>query len=620
MVSRPLSPDERHQILVLWNATEAEYSASLCIHELFERQVEQDPLAAAVICKDHTVSYGQLNDAANRLAHYLRNLGVRPDHPVGICVDRSLEMVVGLVAILKAGGAYVPLDPAYPAERLAFMLQDCQPRIVLTHGSARASLEAAGRKSEASFRILDFVTDASEWATYPTENPNPKDISLTPVHLAYVIYTSGSTGEPKGVAMQHAPLVNLIMWHVRQVRPGRTLQFSSISFDASFQEIFSALSSGVPIVVVIGDVRYNLGGNLDVLAAYGIENIFAPQPVLEQIARAATEGLPFALKGFFQAGEALRITPEIVAMFRNTPGASLYNYYGPSETHVATAHRVDNFDQISVPIGRPISNVRIYILDNDCSPVPVGVVGEIYIGGACVARGYFNRPGLTAERFLDSPFVDGDRLYKTGDLGRYLPDGNIEFLGRSDFQIKIRGFRVELGEIEACLLECPGIRGAIVLAREDEPGDKRLVAYYKADGIDVDAKTLRQHMASLLPEYMVPAAYIKLEHFPLTPSGKIDRTALPLPDVNAYSLGPYEAPDGPLEATIASIWAEVLKIDRIGRYDNFLHLGGHSLLAVRLMSRVSNALDVDVPLDKIFLHPILWEYARSVRKTLEEIP
>ena len=608
-----LSTEERHQQLVSWNATEAEFPRELCVHQLFEAQVRRDPEAVALVHEERSLSYGELNRRANRLAHHLRERGVRPDSRVAICVERSLDMVVGLLGIMKAGGAYVPLDPAYPSDRLAFMLADSAPVLALTHGAAQAALQRAMAGLEVA--VVDLDRDQALWAYGPEHDLEPAELGLTSSNLAYVIYTSGSTGTPKGVAMPHISLVNLLTWHKEfDGSPVKValVPLSSFSFDVLFQELFSTLSTGGWLAIRGADHRDDLH--------FAAQSAGAGKSTCQFLATALLGGFLGDLFASTDdtvpkleiqvAGQQLNITEDIRQAFERAPSLTLRNNYGPTETHLCTTISLSH-SQISrlpqPPIGRPISNTRIYLLDGLLEPVPVGVAGEIYIGGAGVARGYLNRPELTAERFIASPFVEGDRLYKTGDLGRYLADGNIEFLGRNDFQVKIRGFRIELGEIETQLAQHAGVREAVVLAREDEPGDKRLAAYYTAaDPADApDAEALRRHLSARLPEHMVPAAYVLIEALPLTPNGKLDRKALPAPDAQALVSRAYEAPRGEVETALAGIWAEVLRLERVGRNDNFFELGGHSLLAVKMLSKVRQLFDVDLALAALFAEPTL---------------
>ena len=578
---------ERHQLLVEWNATEADYPKQACVHELFEAQAARSPESTAVVYEDQSLSYGELNTQANRLAHHLRGLGVRPDSRVAICVERSPEMVVGLMAILKAGGAYVPLDPAYPAERLGYMLQDSAPVLVLTHAAARGALSQAMAGLAEAPPVVDL--DGTAWSQACPDNLDPAAIGLNSAHLAYVIYTSGSTGTPKGVMVGHSACVNRIYAQTDLMSISADdiySQKTTIGFVDSFFESVMPISWGARLVVISN------ANDTDQLVAklreFRVSNIVTV-PSLAAAMNLAENPLP-DLRHWVLGGEGLTYKLAVV-LRRRTSCLTITNIYGSTEAaadstfYQGVGHLVRNTNE---PIGRPISNTRIYLLDGHGEPVPRGVAGEIHIGGAGVARGYLNRAELTAERFIASPFVPGDRLYKTGDLGRYLPDGNIEFLGRNDFQVKVRGFRIELGEIEARLLEHEGVHEAAVLAREDASGDKRLAAYYVAEegGDEVGAEALRSHLAVRLPDYMVPAAYVRLSRLPLTPNGKLDRKALPAPDGEAYATRSYEAPQGEVEETLARIWSEVLGLERVGRHDNFFDLGGHSLLAVRVLERM----------------------------------
>jgi amino acid adenylation domain-containing protein len=613
-----LGEAERNQLLVQWNETAAAYPHDRCIHELFEERVRDGTAAAAVVYEERTVSYGELNTRANRLAHHLRSLGVGPDVRVAICVERSVEMVVGLLGILKAGGAYVPLDPAYPAERLAFMLKDSTPAVVLTHPPARAPLDAALGSGAGPLKVVDLMEDAQRWMEHPASDPDPAEVGLRSAHLAYVIYTSGSTGQPKGVVVEHSNLVaSTVARRTFYGCYGRFLLLSSFAFDSSVAGIFGTLTSGGTLVMLAADVLRDVTSLHETVRRQRIESLLCvPSLYFALLAMAtATDGQEHTLSRVIVAGEVF--PTGLLRAWKELPyECQLFNEYGPTEGTVwASCFRCDRSSTHSrVPIGRPIANTRIYILDEHLEPVPRGVVGEIYIAGASVARGYLNRPELTAQRFIANPFVSGDRLYRTGDLGRYLADGNIEFLGRNDFQVKIRGFRIELGEIEARLLEYPQVREAVVLAREagpwadgeragraqpDGPGDwsrgsgdvpsgeKRLVGYYTAQpGMEPEVSALRQHLSAVLPEYMVPAAYVRLDTMPLTPNGKLDRKALPAPDAEAYGPREYEPPVGKVEVALARIWEEVLRLERVGRHDNFFDLGGHSLLAMRVLERM----------------------------------
>jgi amino acid adenylation domain-containing protein len=591
-----LGADELHRLLVEWNATESEYPQDKCIHELFEAQVEKTPEAVAVVFEDRQLTYAELNARANQLAHYLQSLGVGPEVLVGICVERSLEMIVGLLGILKAGGAYVPLDPAYPPERLAYMLADARPAVLLTQTPLQSTLSADSFCLDSQWDALDSY-----------DRGNPENITL-PGHLAYVIYTSGSTGKPKGVLLKQAGLSNLVQAQVEAFsiqEPQRILQFASFNFDASTSEIFMTLSCGATLYLAARDDLMP-GGKLDnTLQQLAINVVTLPPVALNGLSPAAFP----RLETIIVAGEAC--PGSLVAQWAGAH--DFFNAYGPTEATVCASIQRCYVEQVGPPpIGRPISNAQIYLLDSNLNLVPVGVPGELHISGVGLARGYLNRPDLTAEKFLPNPFssIPGARMYRTGDLARYLPDGNLEFLGRIDHQVKIRGFRIELGEIEAALGALPEVREVVVLAREDTPGDKRLVAYLvpQAGHSLPETAELRSKLAQTLPEYMLPAHFMSLEQLPLTPNGKIDRKALPAPDLLRSEVG-YVAPRTPTEETLAQIWAEVLKLDKVGIHDNFFELGGHSLLAVHLMTRIQQTFQYQIPLSSLFQSPTLAQFA-----------
>ncbi|WXK34527.1 non-ribosomal peptide synthase/polyketide synthase (plasmid) [Mycetohabitans rhizoxinica] len=603
-----LPREERQLLLQTWNATQQDYPAHQCIHQLFEAQVERTPEVTALVYEDQTLSYAQLNARANRLAHQLIELGVRPDARVAICVERSPAMVVGLLAILKAGGAYVPLDPAYPGERLAHIVQDAAPEMVLADATGRAAL---GDAALANRVVLDPNTLPERAQT------NPSVPVLTSRHLAYVIYTSGSTGTPKGVMVEHRGVVNLAQAQIAcfEVRPSsRVVQFASFNFDASASEIFMVLGRGASLFLPSDRIRYDSNGLWQYLAKQAITHATLPPALLQQGSSLPRLKQPLTV---ILAGEA-----PSVALFHNLKeqGVAVFNAYGPTEATVCASvwRGLNHFNSKVLPIGRPIANIRIYLLDTRGQPVPLGAVGELYIGGAGVARGYLNRPALTAERFVRDPFVpESDaRMYRTGDLVRYLPDGNLEFLGRNDHQIKIRGFRIEPDEIEACLSSHPQVRDAFVLARGDGD-DKRLVAYVRAEPDDALANTLHVHVAARLPDYMVPAAFVRLDAWPLTPNGKLDRRALPAPHDDALVRQVYEVPQGEFETALAAIWAELLGVERVGRHDSFFALGGHSLLAMRLMSRVRDVLGVELAIRTLFEVPTLAGLAQRLDKQQE---
>ncbi len=608
--SIPVTPaDERDLVVYEWNRTQADFPPETCVHELFEAQVARRPDAVALVFEGMPLTFADLNGRANQLAYHLRALGVGPDRRVGICMDRCLDMVVGLLAVLKAGGAYVPLDPNYPQERLHSMVQDSTPLVLLTQSVLRDRVERLGVPTVA----IDAETPS--WAANPATNP-PRG-ALAPDHLTHVIYTSGSTGRPKGVMMAHRGGVNRFTWMQRLHQLGVTnsgamLQNSSFSFDASVWELLWPLSNGARVVLSPPQAHHDPHGLVDTIRREDVRAAFFVPSMLQLLVESGgieDTGLTRLMCG----GEAL---PPALArrMHELMPGIELYNMFGPSEASQAIVGRVElRAGDATVPLGRPVANTRIYILDEHGEPVPVGVPGDLHIGGIQVARGYLGRPGLTAERFLPDPYASepGARMYRTGDLGRWRRDGTIEFLGRMDFQIKVRGFRIEPAEIEARLTEHPGVRAAVVLAREDTDREKQLVAYVVGDET-ATAVALRTHLSQTLPEYMVPAAYVRLDALPLTPNGKLDRKALPTPDGAAYAAREYEPPVGQTEHALAEIWGQVLRADRIGREDNFFDLGGHSLLAVQVISRVRQILRVEIALGDVFTRPRLKDFARAV--------
>ena len=599
--------EERRQVLETFNATQADWPQDRTVHAWFETQAAQNPQAVAVTYEERSLTYGELNARANRLAHRLIALGVKADDRVAICVERSPELIVGLLAILKSGAGYVPMDPGYPAERLAYMLSDSAPAAVLTRARTANLLDTAD--------VPRLDIDAHGANTEDTTSThNPDLATLDARHLAYVIYTSGSTGQPKGVMVEHRNLGNLVAWHNRafRVQPGsRSSATAGIAFDGSAWEIWPVLCGGgtllLPPASTAGDpqslLRWWHAQKLDV------SFLITPLAELAYSSGYANSDAHTVLIG----GDRLKRWPDAMPA-----GQSLVNNYGPTENTVVATSGLLQPDDAVLHIGRPIANTRLYILDGQGQPVPVGVAGEIHIGGAQVARGYLNRPELTAERFVHDPFAAESSacMYRTGDLGRWLADGNVEYLGRNDDQVKIRGFRIELGEIEARLSEVEGVREAVVVAREDVRGDRRLVAYYtSADGTDaMDA--LRTHASQTLPRHMVPAAYVALQQMPLTPNGKLDRKALPAPDAHAYASRDYEAPYGEAEQTLAQIWQTLLGVERVSRHDNFFELGGHSLLAVRLVEQMRRAgLNADV--QALFSAPTLADLAAALCETDE---
>ncbi|HEY9649328.1 MAG TPA: amino acid adenylation domain-containing protein, partial [Coleofasciculaceae cyanobacterium] len=616
-----LTEAEQHQLLVEWNGTKAEYPQNVCIHKLFEAQVEQTPDAVAVIFEDKQLTYRELNQQANKIAHYLRTLDVKPEVLVGICLERSLEMVAGLLGILKAGGAYVPLDPAYPQKRLAFMVSDAQVSVLLTNEKLVKKLPDLTVNPNQTLVYLDTDKDAINQQS--TSNPVHE---VTPDNLAYVLYTSGSTGTPKGVLGCHRGAVNRLNWNPCPfTQEDICCQKTSLNFVDSVWEIFAPLLHGGPSVIISDESLKDPHQLVQTLTSQQVTRIVLVPSLLRVLLDTFPDlqsRLP-KLKYWVSSGEALSV--ELCDRFRERmPQSILINLYGSSEvaadvTWYDTTNR--QFPQC-VPIGRPISNMQVYVLDNDLQPVPIGVPGELYISGEGLARGYLNRPELTAEKFIPNPFKIqnsySEQLFKTGDLACYLPDGNIKFLGRIDHQVKIRGFRIELGEIEAVLSQYPEVQEAVVIVREDCPGDKRLVAYLVPNPEQVpNTSKLRNSLKEQLPDYMVPSILVVLEALPLTPNGKVDCQALPVPEQHpSEPETAFVAPQTPIEKELANIWSEVLTIEQVGIYDNFFDIGGHSLIATQLMSRVRTRLGVEIPLRELFASPTIKELAESLELAL----
>ena len=608
-----VTDQERRQLLVEWNDTAADYPQCQCIHQLFEAQVEQTPEAIAVVFAHEQVTYGELNRRANQLAHHLRALGVGPEVLVGLCVERSPEMVVGLLGILKAGGAYVPLDPAYPRERLAFMLKDTQVPVLLTQGRLLEGLP------EDRPRVVCLDTD---WKAISLEGEENLITAVTAENLAYVTYTSGSTGTPKGVAIPHRGVARLLFGvdYVHLDATETFLQLAPISFDASTFEVWGALLHGARLALF--PERVLTSKDLSrLIKQQGVSTLWLTASLFNAVIDEAPEALS-GVRQLITGGEALSVA-HVQRALALLPATQIINGYGPTEstTFACCFHIPKRLDKTvsSIPLGRPIANTEVYLLDSSLCPVPVGVPGELYIGGAGLARGYLNRPELTAEKFIPNPFSvePGARLYKTGDLARYRPDGNIEFLGRIDHQVKIRGFRIELGEVEAVLGRCPAVQDSVVLAREDVPGEKRLVAYVVPEQEQIPTVSeLYGFLQANLPAYMVPSAFVLLDALPLMPSGKVDRRALPAPEQVRPELGEaFKAPRTPVEEVLAGIWADVLGLEQVGIHDNFFELGGHSLLAMQIISRVCRTFKVELPLRALFATPTVAGLADGLETT-----
>jgi amino acid adenylation domain-containing protein len=589
-----LAEDEYQRYVIELNATAAPFSGDSTLHQLFERRVKRVPEAHAVVFGSEKLSYVELDNRANQLANYLKRLGAGPEALIGICVERSAAMLVGLLGILKAGGAYLPLDPEYPQERLAFMLDDAQVKIVVTQERLLDRFPQ---------RNIQRVCLDSNWSAISQKLPAGPPSEALPDNLAYAIYTSGSTGKPKGVLIKHRGAVNVIESAIKTfgVRLGsRVVQLASLSFDASVLEIFTALLSGATLYLV-GRETLLSGPDLgEFLRGNAITTMAIPPSLLEMI----PSGDYPALRAIVVGGEAC--SAEMAA--RWSRGRLFFNAYAPTEATIyATTMLCAEAERQRPPLGRPIQNMQVYLLDHNGQPAPAGVPGELYIGGAGVARGYLNRPELTAEKFVPHAFSmqPGARLYRTADLARFLADGNIEFLGRTDHQVKVRGFRIELGEIEAALGEHSLVREAAVMVRDDRGGEKRIVAYILPhEGQPPSTTELRRHLQERLPDYMLPSAFVFVDSMPLTDTGKIDRSALPAPEEARPELAQkFVAPRSALEQVLAGIFAEILKVERVGIQDNFFELGGHSLLATRVTSRIRQLLSVNLPLRKLFEDP-----------------
>ena len=606
-----LTEPERQQLLVEWNNTAATFPRDKCIHELFEAQAAATPQAVAVVHEDSQLTYAELNAQANQLAHHLRELGVKPDVLVAICVERCLNMMVGLLAILKAGGAYVPLNPSYPVDLLATMLEDSAPIALLTQGRL-VNLFAGMAKT---LPVIDLEAEICCWANQPDTNLDIQKLGLNPKHLAYVIYTSGSTGKSKGVMIEHEGLCSMITDLRNRYEIGsddRILQFAPISFDMSVEEIFVTLLAGAALVLRNDELISGASTFWALCEMKGVTVVNLPTLFWQQLAQDDQALIPRTIRLIIIGGDA--VSGKVLAAWFEGESyrPKLFNAYGPTETTVNATIHESSADSLSwQSIGRPIANTRIYILDANNQPAPIGLVGELYIGGAGIARGYLNRPVLTAERFVVDLFTpEADkRMYRTGDLARWLVDGTIEFLGRNDFQVKIRDFRIELGEIETKLAGHPAVREVVVLAREDSEGDKRLVAYLVLkDHFMPSVSELRDFLKKKMPEFMVPSAFVFLEALPITTNGKLDRKALPEPDQSRLDLDvDFIAPGNPIEKQLAEIWSNVLKIEPIGIRDNFFELGGHSLLAVRVIVEVNKLFKTDLSLGAIYQSPTVEE-------------
>ena len=614
-----LSGSERHRILNEWNQSVYIYPRDKCMHELVEAQVQRSPDAVAVVYGDRQLTYREFNSRANQLAHYLQSLGIGPDARVAICLEPTLDFAVAVLAALKAGGACVPLDPKYPAERLAYMLEDVQAKVVITENGLLPDAIPAGCE------VLALSEKTYELAHQPQTKPRS---GATTRDIAYVIYTSGSTGKPRGVLLAHAGLVNYFTSMLLRycMEPSdRVLQFCSTSFDIAVEELFATWVSGAALVLRPPDMSLAVPEFLDWVERQGITILDLPTAYWHEWVHALAElrrPAPPAVRLVIVGGEKALASAYTEWMRAIGHKIRWLNTYGPTEASISVTawegiqHAADPIPE-NLPIGKPLANCRLYILDRHLEPVPVGIPGELHIGGVCVARGYLNRPELTAEKFIPDPFTPEHdaRLYKTGDMARYLPSGDIEFLGRADGQVKIRGFRIELGEIESALCKHPAVREGVVIAREDVPGEKRLVAYIvPVKGTQPVEAELRGYLQQHLPDYMLPSATVLLASMPLTPNGKINRRGLPAPSAESSSAQRVAPPVDAFQAQLVKIWEDLLGRRPIGIQDNFFELGGHSLLAARLMHRVGQAIGKTVPLAMLLQAPTIEQLAAALRE------
>ena len=601
--------------LAAWNATERAYPGTECVHQIIAAQAARTPDAVAVVFEDEQVTYAELDARANRLANHLRGLGVGPEVRVGVCAERAVELVVALLGTLKAGGAYVPLDPGYPRDRLAYMLADSRVSVLLTQARLAERIPPHAARTV----LLD-----ADWPRIAEESAGAPEAGVGLDHLAYVIYTSGSTGRPKGAENAHGGIRNRLLWMQEAFGLDGTdavLQKTPFSFDVSVWEFFWPLMVGARLVVAKPEGHREPAYLARLIGQQGVTTLHFVPSMLQAFLEEPDLSACAPLRRVVCSGEAL--PAELAARFFTRVGAELHNLYGPTEAAVDVTWwpcaRDD--ERRSVPIGRPIANTRIHLLDARLHPVPIGVAGELYIAGVQVGRGYLGRRGLTAERFVPDPFSaqPGARMYRTGDLARWLADGGVDYLGRADHQVKVRGFRIELGEIEAALAAHPGVREAVVVARTDAPGETRLVAYLTSSGDSApDAAALREHLRAGLPEYMVPAAFVAMEALPLSPNGKVDRKALPAPEAKRDESLAFVAPRDETERAIAAIWREALGVEQVGVDDNFFDLGGHSLLLVRVHGRIREALGAQVTVVELFQHPTVGALAARLAGGGEE--
>lgn len=604
-----MSPEERVQVVDTWNRTEVDYPDQACLHELFEIRAREHPNHQAVVCGSQILSYGELEDRSNRWARRLRTLGVGPDVNVGVSTEKSLEMVIGLMAVAKAGGSYVPLDPTYPSDRLAFMLEDSGAIALLTQEHLLDALPSHGAKTLRLDR--DWDGDVA------LEDGSARDWDTNPMDLAYCIYTSGSTGRPKGALLNHQGRVNNFTDFNRRFSVGskdRVLNVSSLSFDMSAYDVFGTLAAGATLVLVEDQFRLEPAHWAELMVAHGVTVWHSAPALLEMLVDHVEDdpGLwPKTTRLVLLGGDWIPLT--LPDRFRKLADeVQVISMGGATEVSMdSTIFEVGEIqdDWKSIPYGAPMANQRSYVLDADLEPVPIGVPGELHLGGVGVGRGYNNRPELTAEKFIPNPFVPSESLYKTGDLARWCSDGNLELVGRVDFQVKVRGFRIELGEIESRLRDHPWVHECVVQAQGERAGDKQLVAYVRpiSESTPVPADivlSLRSFLEPVLPDYMVPSAFVPMLAFPLTPNGKINRRGFPVPDPEHYPRGEFVPTETPVEQVVASVWQDVLDVHQVGAKDLFLDLGGSSLKAVGTATRLRDIFSVDVSLESVLQHPV----------------
>jgi len=585
------------------------------LHDEFTAQAEQTPDLTALIWENQAWTYAQLNQKANQLAHYLGQKGVQSGSIVALFLDRSPALVIAMIAVLKAGGAYVPIDINYPRDRLNHILVDSQFDLILTQTDLLTQLQ-----DNESICCLDGEQSAIDCCSL--KNPS---IPVTRDSLLYIIYTSGSTGIPKGIAMNHGTLINLIQTQKDSLSgPAKTLQFASVGFDVATQEIFFTLCTGGTLYLIPDRIRRDPSVLLESIQKQGVERLFLPFAFLEQLAIEAqeTDRFPIGLREVITAGEQLKITPAIAHFFDHLPQGQLINQYGPAETHVVTEFKLTGATETwpkLPPIGRPIPQVQVYILDEYLQPVPPGVLGEIYIGGVAPARGYHNRPDQTAQKFIPNPFAGGNRLYRSGDRGRYFANGNIEFMGRIDRQVKIRGYRIEPGEIEVMLNAHPGVQESVVVSTAAETSKRLLIAYFVPRTSSATSIELRTYLQKLLPDYMIPTYFVEIANLPLSPNGKVDIHTLPPPQELALpSEQPYVAPRTAVEITIATVWQEVLQLPQVSIYDNFFNLGGNSLLIVQVQRKLRKTFDRPLTVTDLFQYPTIYHLSNYIQSQSEK--